>query len=133
MANTLTGLAETWHSRAETKYAQCPDRQPRTIDTIASRARSYRKLEDQRRVIGQPGDPLIVGIVDGAGERRETLGQKGMVDAEPVTLGAKPEVFTSLWVALTPQVAKRNSLDRIRIKRCPIDRPPRRRDMRDKY
>src|SRR5215470_6448885 len=45
-----------------------------------------------------------------------------MVDAEPVTLGAKTGVFTSLWVALTPQVAKPNSLDRIHIMRCPIDR-----------
>jgi hypothetical protein len=28
---------------------------------------SDRQLQDQRRVVGEPGDPLLVGIVNGAG------------------------------------------------------------------
>src|SRR5258708_24302113 len=46
-----------------------------------------------------------------------------MVDTEPITSGAKPGVFASVWIAVTPQVAKPNLLDRIHIMRCSIDRP----------
>src|SRR5215813_13277795 len=46
-----------------------------------------------------------------------------MVDTESITSGAKPGVFASLWIAVTPQVAKPDLLNRIHIMRCRVDRP----------
>src|SRR5215469_2765741 len=46
-----------------------------------------------------------------------------MVDTESITSGAKPRVFASLWIAVTPQVVKPDLLDRIHIMRCRVDRP----------
>jgi hypothetical protein len=54
-------------------------------------------------VIGQPGEPLLMGIVDTAGARGQLLGQKGMVDAEPIILRAESGVFASVWIAVPRQ------------------------------
>src|SRR5262249_61922467 len=84
---------------------------------------SCRQLQDQRRVIREPGDPLLMGIVDGAGASGQLLGQKGMVDAEPIIPRAEPGVFASVWIAVPPQIAKPDLLDRIHVMRCCVDRP----------
>ena len=44
------------------------------------------KLQDQRRVIGQPGNPIPMGIADAARASDQLLRQEGMVDAEPIIL-----------------------------------------------
>src|SRR6516162_6418484 len=46
-----------------------------------------------------------------------------MVDTESITSGAKPGVFASLWIAVTPKVVKPDLLDHIHIMRCRVDRP----------
>jgi len=74
-------------------------------------------------VIGEPGDPLLAGIVDGAGASGQLLGQEGMVDAEPIIPRTKPGVFASVWIAVPPQIAKPDLLDRIHIMRGRVDRP----------
>src|SRR5215831_10420832 len=84
---------------------------------------SPRELQDQRRVIGQPGNPIPMGIVDGAGASGQVLRQEGMVDAEPIIPRTKPGVFASVWMAVPPQVAKPDLLDRIHITCGRVDRP----------
>jgi hypothetical protein len=37
-----------------------------------------------------------------------------LVDAEPIIPRAKPGIFASVWIAVPPQVAKSDLLDRIR-------------------
>src|SRR6516162_6067062 len=44
-----------------------------------------------------------------------------MVDTEAISPGAKPGVFSSIWVTVPPHVAKPDLLDRIHVMRCPID------------
>ena len=74
-------------------------------------------------MIGEPSDPLFMGIVDGTGASSQFLGQKGMIDAEPVIPRAEPGVFAPVWIAVSPQIAKSDLLDRIHIMRCRVDRP----------
>jgi transposase, IS5 family len=40
---------------------------------LSQQGLSCRQLQDQRRVIGEPGDPLLMGIVDGAGASGQLL------------------------------------------------------------
>jgi hypothetical protein len=46
-----------------------------------------RQLHQQQRVIGEASNPLLMGIADGTGASGQLVGQKGMIDAEPVILG----------------------------------------------
>ena len=46
------------------------------------------ELDDQRRVIGDAGEALLVRVADRAGLRGQTVRQKSVVDAEAVSAGA---------------------------------------------
>src|SRR5436190_23306843 len=64
-----------------------------------------------------------MGIVDGAGASGQIPGQEGMIDAEPIMPRAEPGVFASVWIAVPPQIAKPDLLDRIHVMRCRVDGP----------
>src|SRR6516164_4378232 len=46
-----------------------------------------------------------------------------MINAESIIPRAEPGVFASVWIAVPPQIAKPDLLDRIHIMRGRVDRP----------
>jgi hypothetical protein len=46
-----------------------------------------------------------------------------MVDAKPIIPCAKPGILASVWMAMPPQIAKLDLLDRIHVMCCRVDRP----------
>jgi hypothetical protein len=45
-----------------------------------------------------------------------------MIDAKPIIPCAKPGIFALVWMAVPPQIAKPDLLDRIHVMRCRVDR-----------
>ena len=64
-----------------------------------------------------------MGIADAAGASRQLLREEDMVDAKPIIACAEPRVFALQRVAVPPQIAKPDLLDRIHVMRCRVDCP----------
>jgi hypothetical protein len=76
---------------------------------VGEGAPTHRQIQEQHRMIRQPGQPFVMRVTDRTRTRSQPWRQERMIDTEAVAAVAVPGILAPVRIAVPPQVAKHTS------------------------